>query len=80
MPYTSDTTYGVQWQFGLGGDTEECFLDFHILKNAPAKFILSVSFLFNTKAYSKYECCPLDKDEDEDGCFVESAYFFTTNH
>jgi hypothetical protein len=75
--YTSGLTRGVQWQFGLGGDSNEHFLDFHVLKHAPAKVILSDSFLFETEAFSQYECYMLD-DEDED--FDADAYFFTIRH
>ena len=76
--YTSGVTRGVRWQFGLGGDDEDHYLDFHILKNAPARVILSDSFLFDTEAYSRYECYLLDDEDKEE--LDEDAYFFTISH
>lgn len=73
--YTTGVTQGVRWQFGPELDAEEHYLDFHILENAPAPVVLSDTFLFDTQAYSKYDCYLLDDgdeallDEDDDGFF-----------
>jgi hypothetical protein len=48
------------------------------LNNAPAKVILSDSLLFQTRAYSDYECYLLDDEENDN--WDESDYFFTINH
>jgi hypothetical protein len=77
MAYTSGLTKSVRWQFGFSGNKHEHFLDFHVLKNAPAEVILSDSFLFETEAFSQYECYMLD-EEDED--FGVDAYFFTISY
>jgi hypothetical protein len=70
--YTSGVTYGVEWQFGYGGQSQRFQLDFHILKHSPANVILSDKFLFSTEAFCNYECFLVDDDEDDD----EDAYFF----
>jgi hypothetical protein len=56
MAYTSGLTKSVRWQFDFSGNRHGHFLDFHVLKNAPAEVILSDSFLFETEAFSQYEC------------------------
>ncbi|KAK7183795.1 hypothetical protein PSPO01_10131 [Paraphaeosphaeria sporulosa] len=71
---TSGMAHGVEWQFGPGGIDQKYQLDFHVLKNAPAKVILNDSFLFDTKAFLNYDCYLTD-DDDED----EDAYFFVIN-
>jgi hypothetical protein len=70
---TSGMARGVRWEFGPGGEGSHT-LDFHVLRNAPSDVILSDSFLFSTKAFSKYECFLIDED-DEDG-IDEDAFFF----
>lgn len=70
---TSGMTYGVRWEFGLGGVGSEHKLDFHILKNAPADVILSDEFLFGTNAFVEYDCYLVD-DDDED--HEAEAYFY----
>lgn len=67
--YTSGMTYGVEWKFGHGGDSERFLLDFHVLKNAPANVILSDEFLFGTDAFSEYECFLVDEDDEDDDAF-----------
>lgn len=68
---TSGMVHGVQWEFGPGGE-EKHFLDFHVLRNAPADVILSDRFLFGTNAFSRYDCYLVDDEEEED----DDAYFF----
>jgi hypothetical protein len=63
---TSGMTYGVRWEFGLQCNATEHSLDFHILKNAPAKIILSDEFLFETNAFSEYECHLVEEHQEED--------------
>ncbi|KAH7086522.1 hypothetical protein FB567DRAFT_528155 [Paraphoma chrysanthemicola] len=79
--WTSGMTYGVKWEFGLGGKTAPLTLDFHILKSAPARVILSEDLLLNdTNAFVEYDCYLLDEDEDEpeDGYIL--AIDITTKH
>ena len=60
-------TYGVKWEFGLSGRTTPHTLDFHIMKNAPARVILSEHFLLEeTHAFSEYDCYLLDADDEDD--------------
>jgi hypothetical protein len=68
---TSGMIHGVRWEFGIGGDSEEHILEFHILENAPAAVILSDDFLFGTNAFSRYDCYLVDEDDED-----EEAYFF----
>jgi hypothetical protein len=77
MAYTSGLTKSVRWQFDFSGNRHGHFLDFHVLENAPAEVILSDSFLFETEAFSQYECYMLD-DEDKD--FDADANFFTISY
>jgi len=66
---TSGMVYGVQWEFGCGGSHDFHFLDFHVMKNAPANVIFSDTFLFDTEAYSQYECYLVDDDDEDDEAF-----------
>ncbi|KAK2761715.1 hypothetical protein FQN54_001543 [Arachnomyces sp. PD_36] len=68
---TSGMAYGVEWEFGRSGWGKKFLLDLHILKNAPARVILSDGFLFRNQAFSQYNCYLVD-DEEED----EDAYCF----
>ena len=63
---TMGMTYGVKWEYGLGGSGKEHTLDFHILKDAPADVILSDDFLYDTEAFAEYDCYLVDEDEEED--------------
>lgn len=69
---TSGMSYGVRWEFGLGGVEKEHLLDFHILKNAPANVILSDEFLFGTNAFAEYDCYLVDEDDEDEEA---DAYF-----
>ncbi|KAF2006682.1 hypothetical protein P154DRAFT_413347, partial [Amniculicola lignicola CBS 123094] len=80
VAYTSGITYGVQWEFGPGGKSEQYSLDFHILKNAPANVILSDTFLFDTHAYSEYDCYLIDDDDDDDDAFFFAIDIDTTHN
>ncbi|KAF2820691.1 hypothetical protein CC86DRAFT_116678 [Ophiobolus disseminans] len=68
---TSGMAYQVDWQFGHDQTVPLHKLDFHILKNAPASVILSDNFLFQTKAFTEYDCYLMDEDDED-----EDAYFF----
>lgn len=73
---TVGMAYNVEWRFGH----DNCFssphqLDFHILRSAPADVILSDTFLFDNKAFSQYQHCFIDDDEDFEDEDIE-AYFF----
>ncbi|CAO2657900.1 Nn.00g071600.m01.CDS01 [Neocucurbitaria sp. VM-36] len=70
---TSGMTFGVRWEFGLGGVGTEHELDFHILKGAPADVILSDEFIFGTNAFVEYDCYLVDDDDDDEEA---DAYFF----
>jgi hypothetical protein len=64
---TIGMTYGINWEYGLGGRSMNHVLDFHILKDAPADVILSDDFLHDTEAFAAYDCYLIDvDDEDED--------------
>ncbi|KAH8749456.1 hypothetical protein BGZ57DRAFT_775959 [Hyaloscypha finlandica] len=66
---TSGTAYGVEWRFG--DDQVPYLLDFHILKNAPAKAILPDSLLFSTMAFCRYADFLIDSDDgDTSHCFL----------
>jgi hypothetical protein len=67
--YTSGIIHGVEWEFGLGEHSNRHFLDFYVLKNAPANVILSDTFLFGTEAFSQYNCYLVDDDDDDDDVF-----------
>jgi hypothetical protein len=57
--------YNVKWRFGSDGEfSSPYFLNFHILKNAPANVILNDTFLFDTKAFSQYHQYLTDNDDD----------------
>lgn len=58
------------------GIRRDHYLDFHILKNAPANVILSDSFLFSTNAYSEFDCFLIDDDEGDD----DEAYLFAIDY
>jgi hypothetical protein len=77
--YTSGITKGVRWRFGQNENEEEHLLDFHILKNAPARIILSNSFLYGTEAYSRHHCYLVDDDEESNDC-NEEIYFFAIEY
>lgn len=69
---TSGMIYGVEWRFGPGVCEQRYQLDFHVLKNSPAKVILKDSLLYETKAFSEFDCYLIDDDEEEedgDACF-----------
>lgn len=70
---TSGMTFGVRWEFGLGGAGKEHKLDFHILKGAPADVILSDEFIFGTNAFIEYDCYLVDEDDDDEEA---DAYFY----
>lgn len=62
---TTGMAYDVKWRFGCDGEfTSPYPLNFHILKDAPANVVLSDTFLFDTKAFSKYHRYLLDDDDD----------------
>lgn len=67
---SSGTVRGVKWSFGNNEQEQEHSLDFHVLRNAPAPIILSDKLLFDTDAYSRYECYLEDEDSEDD-----QAYF-----
>ncbi|KAH8728445.1 hypothetical protein GQ44DRAFT_609601 [Phaeosphaeriaceae sp. PMI808] len=70
---TSGMVFGVKWEFGPTQGSEEYILDFHIIKKALAPVILSDEFLFDTNAFSKFECFLIDEDDegkDEDAYFL----------
>ncbi|RYP51148.1 hypothetical protein DL768_003495 [Monosporascus sp. mg162] len=66
---TSGMAYEVEWRFGRNGEfTSPYWLNFHILKNAPANVILCDTFLFDNEAFSRYRDYLVDNDDDhEDG-------------
>lgn len=68
---TIGMTYGVTWQFGHDGSSEEHILDFHVMKNAPAPVVLSDELLFATNAYVDFDGYLVDEDNDDDA----DAYF-----
>ncbi|CAI7587259.1 unnamed protein product [Penicillium manginii] len=62
---TVGMAYNVKWRFGSDGEfSSPYFLNFHILKNAPANVILNDTFLFDTKAFSQYHQYLTDNDDD----------------
>lgn len=64
---TSGMAYGVEWRFGRDDEyTAPYQLDFHILENAPANVILCDTFLFDTRAFSRYQGFLLDDDQYDD--------------
>ncbi|KAF2855313.1 hypothetical protein T440DRAFT_209393 [Plenodomus tracheiphilus IPT5] len=69
---TSGIAFGVSWGYGLGAVGKKHLLDFHILENAPADVILSDDFLFNTKAFTEYNCYLVEDDDESDEA---EAYF-----
>jgi len=72
---TSGMAYGVEWKFGRDGEfTAPYRLNFHVLKNAPAKVILCDTFLCDNEAFSRYGHYLVDSDEDEDN--DEDSYCF----
>jgi len=71
---TSGMTCGVDWQFGPEKDSEKHPLDFYILRDAPAPVILNDTFLFQTNAFSEFDCYLVDEDDED-----EEAYFFGIN-
>ncbi|KAH7089949.1 hypothetical protein FB567DRAFT_619301 [Paraphoma chrysanthemicola] len=74
---TTGMTYGVKWEYGLGGKCKEHTLDLHILPNAPADVILSDDFLYDTEAFAEYDCYLVDYDDDdadEEGYLIDDAY------
>ncbi|KAI9686992.1 MAG: hypothetical protein M1822_002745 [Bathelium mastoideum] len=69
--WTSGMAYGVNWRFDLQSGSTPHLIDFHVLKNAPAEVILYDTFLFDTCAFSKYQDCLLEIDDDDDSsCFA----------
>lgn len=66
---SSGIVKGLRWTFGINGDEQEHFLDFHVLKNAPAPVILSEKLLFDTEAFSRYACYLEDADEEDDDAY-----------
>lgn len=72
---TTGMTYGVKWEYGLGGMCKEHTLDFHILPDAPADVILSDDFLYDTEAFAEYDCYLIDEDEDGDDAEDEGYLF-----
>jgi hypothetical protein len=62
---TSGMAYDVEWRFGRDGEfSPPYWLNFHILKNAPANIILCDTFLFDNEAFSRYHHYLIDNDDD----------------
>jgi predicted aspartyl protease len=74
---TMGMTYGINWEYGLGGRSMKHVLDFYILKDAPADIILSDDFLHGTEAFAAYDCYLIDvDDEDEDDEEEDQGHLF----
>jgi hypothetical protein len=70
--YTSGMAYGIEWKYGVHENSGSShFIDFHVLKNAPANVILYDAFLFDTDAFSRYQEYLIDDaDDDDSSCYA----------
>jgi predicted aspartyl protease len=73
---TIGMTYGINWEYGIGGRSMKHVLDFHILRDAPADVILSDDFLYDTEAFAAYDCYLVDVDDEDGDNEEDQGYLF----